>query len=263
MLDEPPLDGFVVDFSPYAQDFVEHYESVRGKVRLALLHEQVAKHVPAGRVLDVGGGAGHLARLLANEDRSVVVLEPSAEMRDRAHVVLAGAERVEVEAGDAGSIPRRTDAGSFDAVVCHAVAPYVDDLDDLISDIAAAARPGGVLSVVVKNRDALAMRPALEGRWSDVPDAVDAEGDAGGLGIVNKAHTVSDVFEAMHRAGCDVIEWYGIRVVSDVLAYESDANVEEVLEAERSLTNRDPYRSLGRLLHVVGVRRPEVSSQTL
>lgn len=245
-----------MDFSPHAQEFVEHYESVRGQVRLALLHEQVSGHLPASsRVLDVGGGAGHLAALLAGDGHRVVVVEPSAEMRKHAEdVVGSDASRVQVQDGDASSVPARDDVGTFDGVVCHAVAPYVEDLDSLVADIAAAARPRGVLSVVVKNRDALAMRPALEGRWSDVPDAIDADGDAGGLGVRNKAHTLQQVCDALDHAGCDPVDWYGIRVVSDVLPYEASADLSDVLAAERALTGRDPYRALGRLLHVVGRR---------
>lgn len=254
MLRVPPRRNDM-DFSPHAERFVEHYASVRGQVRLALLHEQVCEHVSAGhRVLDVGGGAGHLAARLDLDGRRVVILEPSAEMRNRAHEVL-GSSCVRIEEGDASAVPERSDVATFDAVVCHAVAPYVDDLNRLVCDIAAAARPGGVLSVVVKNRNALAMRPALEGRWSAVPEAVVADGDSGGIGVRNKAHTLEEVRSAMDLAECDLVDWYGIRVVSDVLPHEADADFENVLAAERALTHRDPYRALGRLLHVVGLRR--------
>lgn len=245
-----------MDFSPYAEDFVAHYESVRGQVRLALLEEQVAAHLADGaRVLDVGGGAGHLAVRLAARGHDVVVIDPSATMRDRAAEVLGGAAgRVSVVAGDASSVPSRPDAGSFDAVLCHAVAPYVDDLEALVGDVVAAVADDGMVSLVVKNRDALAMRPALEGRWADVPSAVDADGDAGGLGVRNKAHRLEEVIDSLRRHGCHPEAWYGVRVVSDGLHYDAEAELEAVLEAERALTGRDPYRALGRLLHVVARR---------
>lgn len=245
-----------MDFSPYAEDFVAHYESVRGQVRLRLLEEQVAAHLPASaRVLDVGGGAGHLAARLAVRGHDVVVLEPSAAMRDRAARALGGATgRVSVVAGDASSVPSRPDAGSFDAVLCHAVAPYVDDLEALVGDVVTAVAGGGLVSLVVKNRDALAMRPALEGRWADVPAAVDADGDAGGLGVRNKAHRLGEVVDTLRRHGCHLEAWYGVRVVSDVLHYDAVDDLEAVLDAERALTGTDPYRALGRLLHVVARR---------
>lgn len=245
-----------MDFSPYAEDFVAHYDSVRGQVRLRLLEEQVAAQLPtAARVLDVGGGAGHLAARLAVRGHQVVVLEPSAAMRARAGEVLAGtAGSVSVEAGDAASVPSRPDAGSFDAVLCHAVSPYVDDLTVLVGDVVAAVGDGGLVSLVVKNRGALAMRPALEGRWADVPAAVDADGDAGGLGVRNRAHHLDEAVDALAAHRCVLEAWYGVRVVSDVLRHDVEADVALVLEAERALTGRDPYRALGRLLHVVARR---------
>lgn len=245
-----------MDFSPHARDFVDHLDSVRGQVRLALLDEQVRRHVPPGsRVLDVGGGAGHLAARLAAQGDQVVVVEPSSEMRDLAAEVLCDrGDRVSVVAGDAAAVPDRPDAGSFDAVLCHAVAPYVEDLDALVRDVVAGAAVGGVVSLVVKNRDALAMRPAAEGRWSDVAAAVDADGDAGGLGVRNVAHRLEEVIDALHRHGCDLDDWYGVRVVSDGLPHDADASVDDVLDAERAVMDRDPYRALGRLLHVVARR---------
>lgn len=248
--------GGRMDFSPHADDFVAHYDSVRGLVRLTLLEEQVAAHLPAAaRVLDVGGGAGHLAARLAARGHEVVVIEPSAAMRQRAASVLDGAgQHVAVVAGDAASVPSRPDAGSFDAVLCHAVSPYVDDLGALVGDVVAAVAEDGLVSFVVKNRDALAMRPALERRWADVPAAVDADGDAGGLGVRNRAHRLEEVVDSLEQHGCQVEAWYGVRVVSDGLPHDADADPATVLEAERALTGRDPYRALGRLLHVVARR---------
>lgn len=246
-----------MDFTPYADDFVDHYRSVRGHVRLRLLHEQVAAHAPPGaRVLDVGGGAGQLAALLAADGHRVTVLEPSGRMRQHGQRVMTD-QGVEVvfEEGAATDVRSRPDAGHADVVLCHAVAPYVESLDTLVADLVPGVAPGGIVSLVVKNRDALAMRPALERRWQDVPAAVDADGDAGGLGVRNRAHGLSETIATLARHGCDEVAWYGIRVVSDALPYDADDDAADVLAAERALTAIDPYRRLGRLLHVVARRR--------
>lgn len=245
-----------VDFTPYADVFVDHYDSVRGQVRLRLLEEQVAAALGSqSRILDVGGGAGHLAALLASRGHHVTILEPSAKMRDAAADVLRQFDgRVVVEDGSAADLPSRSDAGTWDAVLCHAVAPYVDDFDALVSDVVAASAVGGVVSIVVKNRDALAMRPALERRWADVPGAVNADGDAGGLGVVNRAHTLEQVSDCLQQYGCEVQSWFGVRIFSDHLTYDDPVPVDHVLTAERAVTARDPYRALGRLIHVVARR---------
>lgn len=251
-----PGDRAGIDFDPHAGRFVAHYDSIRGQVRLRLLHEQVADHLDHNsRVLDVGGGAGHLARLLALDGHLVVVAEPSAPMREHSGDLLADvSDRVQVVAAAADQLADLDRHGTFDAVLCHAVAPYVDDLAVLVADVAAAAAVGGVVSVVVKNRDALAMRPALEGRWAQVPAAFDAEGDAGGLGVRNRAHTLAATTAALAEAGCQRVAWYGVRVFSDALSADAEVDLDAVLAAERIAATRDPYRALGRLLHVVARR---------
>lgn len=248
-------------FDPYAQDFVAHYGSIRGRVRLALLHEQVAARLdPTSRVLDVGGGAGHLAVLLAQNGHAVDVLEPSVAMRAEAADLIAAvpddvAARVNVIAGGYEQIASMEDVGGYDAVLCHAVAPYVHDLAALVDAVVSGARPGGLLSVVVKNRESLAVRPALEGRWRDALAAFDADGDAGGLGVRNHAHSIEDVQSAFCAAGATPDVWFGIRLVSDGLSPEDQTtSYDDVLAVERETAIRDPYRALGRLLHVTAVR---------
>lgn len=245
------------DFDPHADDFVAHYGTLRGRVRLALLHDQVASHLePARRILDVGGGAGQLALLLASDGHSVTLMDPSMRMLEAAHEAVADApatvgQRVTVMEGDASDARHLDEYGSFDAVFCHAVAPYVEDLDGLVADVVGSARPGGLVSIVVKNRDALAMRPALEGRWEDALNAFDAPGDAGGLGVVNRAHTRIEVEDALTAAGADVVAWYGIRVMSDAMTSDPDVDLDLVLPVEREAGRRDPYRGVARLLHLV------------
>lgn len=153
-------------------------------------------------------------------------------------VLAAFAGGVSVEDGDAASVPERSDAGTFDAVLCHAIAPYVEDIGRLMADVMAAAVPGGIVSLVVKNRDALAMRPALQGRWEDVPAAADA--DAGGPDVRNRAHQREEVVAALERRGARVVGWYGIGVVSDALTADDDAELVAVLAAERAPTHRGP-----------------------
>lgn len=239
-----------MDFSPHADDFVAHYDSVRGRVRLALLLDQLKQVLPAGAtVLDVGGGAGHLAALLAEQGHRVTIVEPSAKMRQAAVAVVPA--NVAIQSGSASDIPTRTDAGTYDAVLCHAVAPYVDDLDALVRDVIAGAAPGGIVSIVIKNREALAMRPALEGRWSDVARAIEADGDAGGLGVRSRAHSLGEVDATLRRHGWSVTEWWAVRTVSDGLHDEPLESVDDIIAAERALAGSDPYRRVGRLLHLV------------
>jgi len=54
-------------YAPLAQRFLDHYGLLRGLVRYELAARQLDLHLPAppGRIIDVGGGAGHQAIRLA------------------------------------------------------------------------------------------------------------------------------------------------------------------------------------------------------
>lgn len=112
------------------------------------------------------------------------------------------------------------------------------------------------MSLVVKNRDALAFRPALERRWSEALAAFQADGDIGGIGIRTRAHRLTEIDHLISRAGFDLKTWYGIRIFTDHL---KDAPLTDdfptVLAVEREAGERDPYRSVARLIHVIGEHR--------
>ena len=50
-------------------------------------------------------------------------------------------------------------------VLCHGVLMYFADPGPLLDAIAGAVAPGGTVSLLVRNGDALAMRPGLLGDW--------------------------------------------------------------------------------------------------
>jgi S-adenosylmethionine-dependent methyltransferase len=69
---------------------------------------------------------------------------------------------------------------SFDAVLCHGVLMYLEDPRPMIRSLAAISRPGALISVLAKNASALALRPALEGRYDDALAALETDRDLGG-----------------------------------------------------------------------------------
>lgn len=252
-------------YEELAAPFVAHYDTLRGALRYALVSEQVDEHLPARGpldVVDVGGGAGHQAIRLARLGHHVTLVDPSAEMLRHAsaaieaepHDVRARLRMVGAIATDA---PRSLGGEVFDAVLCHAVLPYVDNPADVVSALGKLAVASGVVSIVFKNAEALAMRPALEGRWADATRAFDATADIGGLGTATRAHTRMDVDSWCAAANCVPRSWFGIRVMTDHLHDAPLASLNEVLPVEARAARMDPYRAVGRLIHAVYERMPE------
>lgn len=249
-------------YAGLATRFVAHYGTLRGAIRETLVSDQLFQHLPRvpARVVDVGGGAGNQAIRLARAGFEVVLVEPSREMRAQAQRAL------EVENGLSAKVrlvacygeeaPEVLGGETFDVVCCHGVLPYLDDPRPLVHALAGLGAPGAILSLVFKNRDALAFRPALEGRWRDAAAAFQEDGDVGEIGIRTRAHRLAEIEQLISAAGFDLKAWYGIRVFTDHL---KDAPVTDnfpaVLAVEGEASGRDPYRSVARLIHVIGRRR--------
>ncbi|MGW2992047.1 methyltransferase domain-containing protein [Streptomyces sp. NPDC001193] len=131
--------------------------------------EQIAHRFPVGqrlRVLDVGMGQGTQALRLARAGHKVTGLEQDPAMLAVAQEALAAEpagiqDRVELLEGDGRETGAHFLPGSFDVVLCHGVLMYVPEPDAMLAGLARMLAPGGLLSLLVRNGDALAMRPGL------------------------------------------------------------------------------------------------------
>jgi SAM-dependent methyltransferase len=142
---------------------------------------------------------------------------------------------------------------TFDAVLCHGVLMYLEDARTMIQALSELARFGGIVSVLTKNASALAARPALEGRYRDALAALETDRDRGRLGVMTRGDTAEGLSEAFAEAGLTVESWYGVRVFTDHLGDSMPGeDLPEMLELEWEAGKREPYRSVARLIHVVG-----------
>lgn len=106
-----------------------------------------------------------------------------------------------VVAGTAEHGPALLGAGRADAVLCHGVLMYQPEPGPLVGWLAALARPGGVVSLLAKNAEAPAFRPALQGRWIEALAVFDRDRDVGNLGVVTRGDTVEELEAVFRDAG--------------------------------------------------------------
>lgn len=249
-------------FSDLADGFVDHLASARGRVRQELVARQIAEHLPRppGRVADIGGGAGDQALRLADAGYHVTLIDPSAAMVERAHAALREANvdvrrRVELVQATGEEAAALFDPGAFDAVLCHGVLMYLDDAAPMVRVIATLTAPGGIISILAKNGSAIAMRAGLEGRYADALEAMRDHQDLGRLGVVTRAETLQELADLLWDNHSRVVEWYGVRVFSDHTAdVRPGVEFAELIDAEWAAAQTDPYRQVGRLLHVIARR---------
>ncbi|MEU0341383.1 methyltransferase domain-containing protein [Streptomyces bobili] len=240
------------------------------------LDEQIAGRYPVGqrlRVLDVGMGQGTQALRLARLGHQVTGLEQDATMIAAAREALSGEpegirERMRIMEGDGRDTGVHFLPGSFDVVLCHGVLMYVQEPDPVLAGLARVLAPGGLLSLLVRNADALAMRPGLAGDWAGALDALDTTArlphsrtDSNGgtpvrLGLDVRADRRETLTATLAGIGAPLHTWYGVRVFTDTAVDHAEVpeDLEPLLAAEERAGRTDPYRSVAALLHLCGVR---------
>ncbi|GAA3514022.1 class I SAM-dependent methyltransferase [Actinocatenispora rupis] len=249
-----------------ADHFVDDaYASAKGLVRTYVLHQQLLAHLPPppGTVLDVGGGAGHQSFPLARAGYEVTLLDPSEAMLDRARVRLDrlpddARRRVTLVRADGADADAAVQGRRFDAVLCHGVLGYLDRPEPVLDQLCRCCAEGGVVSLMVGNAHAAAVRPALERRWEDALAAFDATEEIGVLGVRTRADTVEDLGAQLRDRGVELVEWYGVWLFVDWLDLGGCAvdpsdtrQVAAAAEVELEAGRRDPYRQLSRIVHLV------------
>ncbi|WP_399884156.1 class I SAM-dependent methyltransferase [Streptomyces sp. BBFR51] len=228
------------------------------------LDEQIAGRFPVGkrlRVLDVGMGQGTQALRLARAGHQVTGVERDATMIAAARAALAGhpegiRERMRIVEGDGRDTGVHFLPGSFDVVLCHGVLMYVEEPDPLLAGLARMLAPGGLLSLLVRNGDALAMRPGLHGDWAGTLGAFDTTAYRNRLGLDVRADRLATLTAKLASIGAPLHTWYGVRVFTDTAPDGAPApdDLETLLAAEERAGRTDPYRAIAALLHLCGVR---------
>jgi SAM-dependent methyltransferase len=228
------------------------------------LDEQIAGRFPVGqrlRVLDVGMGQGTQALRLARAGHQVTGLERDEKMIAVAREALSGEpegirERMRIIEGDGRDTGVHFLPGSFDVVLCHGVLMYVEEPDALLAGMARMLAPGGLLSLLVRNGDALAMRPGLSGDWAGALAAFGTVSYTNRLGLEVRADRLAALTATLAGIGAPLHAWYGVRVFTDTTADDAaiPADVETLLAVEERAGRTDPYRGVAALLHLCGVR---------
>lgn len=214
MPDQPDIDARIQTY--YSELFDEHVRltmrSAQGPLEFQRTQEIIREHVPIGRVLDVGGGAGIHSRALIDAGYDVEMIDPVPR-----HVEQAREAGVNAFAGDARDL-RFADA-SFDAVIMLGPLYHLSSRDDRLTALREAARvmrPGGVvlaagLSRYVAFGAASLGRPVpspIPGEWA----ALIADG-APGSGLRFPAghfHTSEELEAEVADAGLEVIDVFGV-----------------------------------------------------
>lgn len=150
------------------------YQAPRGELRLAMLDYLLPQmlHLQAQPVLDVGGGLGQLSGWFAARGHTVSMTEPSHDML--AHAKAWHAEQEAAAVWPPGQL-RYVEAplqaltsqapGPWPLITCHAVLEWLGHPEQALQTLATLLAPGGQLSLMVFNRDALRFSNVVKGNY--------------------------------------------------------------------------------------------------
>jgi S-adenosylmethionine-dependent methyltransferase len=238
------------------------YASSKGYVRLGVLWEDLLSAIPEVRrgglsVLDAGGGAGHVALLMARSGNEVVLCDPSQEMLDKADESIRRAgllSSVTTVRSAIQDLEERIDS-RFDLVVCHAVLEWLADPEAAVGYLSEFMElRSGLLSLMFYNREAAFLKRVLKGEFAEaLRERRDGFSPRGwGSGCTPLAE--DEVRGWLEELGLKVRSKAGIRIFHDHLpsgTLDDQQQLENLLKVEKEMRGQEPFASLGQHLHLV------------
>ncbi|WP_222722899.1 class I SAM-dependent methyltransferase, partial [Actinomadura alba] len=254
------------DFAAGEARWRERLGRLRNVVRQELVARRLRDHLPdrpSRHVLDVGCGQGTQALAAARRGHRVTGLDSSPVLLEDFTAALAAEppevrERVRLVHGDVGELPAPFAPAEFDAVLCHGVLMYFPDPAPILDGIAAVLAPDGIVSLLVRNAESLAMRPGLSWDWAAARRAFDDATYRNRLGVTARADRLGELTAALARRGLEVRAWYGVRVFTDLAPGDAPvpepAELAALLACEERAGRTDPYRGVAPLIHLIAGR---------
>ena len=243
-------------------EWVEHAATPWARIRYAVVRKTLAESLARLRpehlrILDVGGGDAMDSLPLAVAGHDVTVLDPSDAM-------LSGARKRAAARGQTlhtvkGAIDDLDTLGQFDAVLCHFVLQYREDIAADIAKLVNCARTGGLLSVIAPN-------PAgyvLTGLLRQGPGEALTELERKTARTVTFDREVrklafAEVEHHLLEHGCQVVGRYGGRIANDLImddAKKRDPDFYDELERlELTLCDQEPFWRIGKFWQAVAQR---------
>ena len=179
--------GYVQElFDGYADKFEDHLVGTlkysAPDVMKRLVRQTLGNHRTALDILDLGCGTGLCATRFADIAQSLVGVDLSERMLDKARALGVYSDLVHA---DVGSFLADRDDDSCDLVLAGDVFVYIGDLADVFSSCARVLRPDGLLSFSIERSDAeqpYTLRTS--GRYAQRPDYIAKLATATGLQVL-------------------------------------------------------------------------------
>lgn len=238
------------------------YDSPKGRIRLAILQDDLQSALaqyPVStplHVLDAGCGMGHMALYLAEQGHDIVLCDHSAKMLERAKQLFLQygiTTNTKFVHAPVQELPQDLNE-KFDLVLFHAVLEWLAEPLATLEALIDLIKPGGLLSIMFYNRNSFIMRNMLQGNFRKIISG-DYRGHPRSL-TPNNPLQPDEVYEWLDQLGLKIMSSSGVRILYDYLKPDirEQRSFEDLLDMERRYCRQEPYRSLGRYIHVIAAK---------
>jgi len=245
------------------------YGGLKGEIRLAVLRRDIFEYSAQVsealgrplRILDVGSGLAQVAIELATQGHSVVINDISANMLDKAK---ASADQIEQKLDITWYVCPyqaleekldKSEAGKFDLIMCHALlewlaepAAVMDFFDQYLTD-------NGALSLCFYNPASFDYRNLIMGNFN-LLDNNDYKADNKKSLTPNHPVAKEEVEQWLEAHQYQTVRSSGLRVFHDYAPLKRGGHndPDAVIRMELRYSQLEPYKWLGRYLHILAAK---------
>lgn len=236
------------------------YNTLKGKTRLAVLQRDFQEFINQEHltVLDVGAGEGRWAGNMAAEGHPVTLVDVSQQMMSTSQAWFAQqswyeqySHQIQWHLASLYDLPEVLNT-QYDIVCCHAVLEWLQEPESGVQKIKEWVKPGGYLSLLFYNLDGLIYKNLLRGNFSKVR-AKDYRGHRGSLTPLSPL-SIGDVTQQLQNLDFKIMCTSGVRVFYDYILDPKQRfalDQQQVIEMELAFSRQDPFRGLGRYIHIL------------
>ena len=237
------------------------YQTIKGEWRLKLLREDLQAFYDRPTSLniwDAGCGFAQISLDLAAAGNQLSLCDLSAEMLQRARQNFqAAALDAQFFHAAAQDLAQQPEFGPFDLVLLHAVLEWLADPIASLQAIIQQVKPGGWLSLLFYNRNALVYRNAMRGEWRWRLLLDNAYMGKGKRLTPPNPQYAHEIIALIQQSGFNITQQTGIRVFYDYVPPTIMAGSvnDELMELEYRYCRLPTYRDMGRYVHLLAQRQ--------
>ncbi len=253
----PPAPEQDRNFDDLAEKFDRNiYGALKGRLRLDVLERDLEKLIAGNaklRILDAGCGSARFSSKLVARGHSVLGCDISGEMLERAREVLSSVApkgEVDLRLASIQSL-YAAEVGRFDLVLMHGLLEWLAEPRTALEKADELLKPGGYLSVLAYNRHGLIMRSLMLGNLDKVLRG-HLKGWKSSLTPTNPQDP-AEILQWAENIGFQLEGHSGVRCFIDYVPQQTGHVMveDDILEAERMLSQQEPYRSIARYVHML------------